>query len=150
MREDKVTIYVDGACAGNPGPGGWGAVLFYKYHKKELYGSELVTTNNQMELMAAIKALEALKKTSVIDIYTDSQYIQKGVSEWLVKWKANNWLTSNKKPVKNKELWQKLDQVAAKHTITWHWVKGHSGNIHNERADLLAVKGRNEAKLTAN
>jgi ribonuclease HI len=137
----QVVIHTDGACSGNPGPGGWGAVLRYKGEEKELWGGEAATTNNRMELMAVIRALEALKRPSRVRVYTDSQYVQKGISEWVRKWKRNGWKTSDKKPVKNEDLWKELDELAARHDIEWHWVKGHAGHVENERADALANKG---------
>ncbi len=135
----RVEIYTDGACSGNPGPGGWGAVLRYGEHEKELSGGDAETTNNRMELTAAIEALKALKKRSVVDLYTDSKYVQQGVKEWLAGWKAKGWKTASKKPVKNKELWQELDKMMQEHNVTFHWVKGHAGHPENERADRLAV-----------
>ena len=140
-NEDCIEIYADGACKGNPGPGGWGAWLAYNGHEKEIFGGELLTTNNRMELMAVIRALEALKRPSQVKIYTDSVYVQKGISEWIHSWKKRDWRTSDKKPVKNAELWRELDSLAQRHKIEWIWVKGHAGNIGNERADVLANKG---------
>jgi ribonuclease HI len=137
----KVTIYTDGACSGNPGPGGWGAILISGAHRKELSGGEAQTTNNRMELMAAIAALEALKRSSVIELYTDSTYVKDGISKWIHGWKRNGWKTTDKKPVKNAELWQRLDAARARHTIEWRWVKGHAGHPENERADELARMG---------
>ena len=132
-------IFTDGACSGNPGIGGWGAILRYKETEKELSGGELETTNNRMELMAVIKALSALKTTCNISLYTDSQYVMKGITEWLANWKANGWKTSNKKqPVKNIDLWQQLDELVQRHEIRWIWVKGHNGHAENERCDALA------------
>jgi ribonuclease HI len=144
--DNKITIYTDGACSGNPGPGGWGAILTSGKHEKEIYGGEKDTTNNRMEMMAAIRALQSIKKPSEVDIYTDSAYLKDGVTKWLFNWKKNGWKTANKKPVKNMDLWQELDIALATHKIKWHWVKGHSGNVGNERADVLAVKGATEAK----
>jgi len=142
---EVVKIFTDGACRGNPGPGGWGAVLFYGEHEKELYGGERETTNNRMELMAAIKALQALKKPNCqVELTTDSNYVRQGITEWLNNWKRNGWKTANRKPVKNMELWQQLDQISQQHTISWHWVKGHSGHPENERADQLANRGIDE------
>ncbi len=135
---DKVTIYTDGACRGNPGPGGWGAILQYGDHEKELYGAEKETTNNRMELMAAIRALEELKRPCDVTLTTDSQYVKKGITEWLESWKRRGWKTADKKPVKNQELWQRLEKATEKHKIHWKWVKGHSGHAENERVDLLA------------
>jgi ribonuclease HI len=133
-----IKIYTDGACRGNPGPGGWGALLRYGDTDKILSGAELNTTNNRMELSAAIQALNALRESCHIDLYTDSQYVQKGISEWLVGWKKRGWKRADKSPVKNVDLWQALDEQAARHKITWHWVKGHSGHIENEMADQIA------------
>lgn len=140
----KVEIFSDGACKGNPGPGGWGALMRYGSVEKELFGGESNTTNNRMELMAVISALEALKKPCDIVVWTDSQYVQKGISEWLPNWKRRNWMTADKKPVKNADLWQRLDQAALPHQIQWRWVRGHNGHIENERADRLANRGIEE------
>ena len=137
----RVRIYTDGACKGNPGPGGWGALLQFNAREKELCGGEPDTTNNRMELTAVIRALEALKRHCEIDLYTDSQYVQKGISEWIVSWKRRGWKTADKKPVKNVDLWLELDLLVAAHAIRWHWVKGHAGHTENERADQLANKG---------
>jgi ribonuclease HI len=132
-------IYADGACRGNPGPGGWGALLLYDGRKKEICGAEALTTNNRMELTAVIRALEALKKPGTsARVYTDSQYVIKGIEEWLVSWKARGWRTADKKPVKNQDLWERLDALAATHDLEWHWVRGHSGIEGNERVDRLA------------
>jgi ribonuclease HI len=136
-----VDIFTDGACRGNPGPGGWGALLRSGSAEKELYGGEAATTNNKMELTAVIRALEALKGPSRVRVYTDSQYVQKGIQEWIHGWKRNGWKTAAKEPVKNKELWIELDELRSKHQIEWHWVKGHAGHPENERADALANKG---------
>ena len=133
-----VEIYTDGACRGNPGPGGWGALLRFRGRERELCGAEPSTTNNRMELMAAIRALEVLKKESLVALYTDSQYVQKGISEWIAGWKARGWRTAAKQPVKNADLWRRLDAAASRHRITWHWVKGHAGHVENERVDALA------------
>lgn len=141
MTVPHVEIYTDGACKGNPGPGGWGAFLTSGTHQKELFGGEPQTTNNRMELLAVIKALEALKQRSDVVVHTDSQYVQKGVSEWMRNWKARGWKTADKKPVKNVDLWQQLDGLLGGHAIRWQWVKGHAGNPGNERADALANKG---------
>lgn len=144
MTERKpapVMIYSDGACSGNPGPGGWGAILIYGGHRKELKGGEAETTNNRMELMAAISALAALKRHSHVELYTDSAYVKNGISQWIHGWKRNGWKTADRKPVKNAELWQQLDALRAKHDISWHWVKGHAGHPENERADELAREG---------
>jgi ribonuclease HI len=137
----EVTIYTDGACSGNPGPGGWGAILVSGPHRKELKGGEAETTNNRMELMAAITALEALKRPSKAELWTDSNYLKDGISKWIHGWKRNGWKTADKKPVKNVELWQRLDAARQTHHITWHWVKGHAGHPENERADELAREG---------
>ncbi|HEU5046765.1 MAG TPA: ribonuclease HI [Rickettsiales bacterium] len=136
-----VTIYTDGACSGNPGPGGWGAVMLYNDREKELSGGEAETTNNRMELMAAIEALNSLKKPCKVNLYTDSNYVRQGITGWIFGWKKNNWRTADKKPVKNADLWQLLDEAARKHDVQWHWVKGHNGDPLNERADELARKG---------
>ena len=144
----QVIIYTDGACAGNPGPGGWGVVLKYNNHIKHLYGSEILTTNNRMELMAAIKALENLKFSCEAKIYTDSNYLRQGITEWLIKWKSNGWKTASNKLVKNIELWQQLDKLVQDHIIEWYWVKAHNGNPDNELADQLAVKGKEIAQST--
>ena len=141
----KVLIYTDGACRGNPGPGGWGAILLYGDKKKELKGGEPGTTNNRMELMAAIQALEALTKPCKVELHTDSQYLRQGITEWLRGWKARGWLTADKKPVKNKDLWERLDAANARHTVEWRWLKGHAGHELNERADELARQGMLEA-----
>ena len=141
MNEGVVEIYSDGACRGNPGPGGWGALLRYNKREKELWGGEADTTNNRMELMAAIRALEALKRRSHVKLYTDSIYVMKGITTWIHDWKRKGWRTADKKPVKNEDLWRRLDELAARHEIEWHWVKGHAGHPENERADALANKG---------
>ncbi|CAH1669329.1 ribonuclease HI [Chelatococcus asaccharovorans] len=141
MTVDRVEIHTDGACSGNPGPGGWGAVLAYKGHEKELSGGEAMTTNNRMELMAAIAALESLKRGCAVDLYTDSQYLRSGVTQWLANWKARGWRTADKKPVKNEDLWRRLDEARARHEVSWHWVKGHAGHAGNERVDALARAG---------
>lgn len=137
----KVEIYADGACKGNPGTGGWGALLVSGGHKKEMFGGERNTTNNRMELRAVIEALNALTKPCEVVVYTDSQYVQKGISEWIHGWKARGWKTASKEPVKNAELWQQLDAAAAKHKVQWRWVKGHAGHPGNEAADALANRG---------
>ena len=144
MSEDKVEIYTDGACKGNPGPGGWGALMVYKGAEKELWGGEPNTTNNRMELTAVIRALEALKRPTTIHVHTDSQYVQKGISQWIHNWKRNGWRTADKKPVKNADLWQTLDTLTKTHEIKWLWVKGHAGHPGNERADSLANRGIDE------
>ena len=133
-----IELFTDGACSGNPGPGGWGAILRDSLTEKELSGSEKLTTNNRMEMMAAIQGLKAIETTSRITVYTDSTYLRDGMQSWLVKWKASGWKTASKAPVKNQDLWQELDQLCALHTVTWQWVKGHSGHPENERADILA------------
>ena len=138
MVEKKIYIYTDGACRGNPGPGGWGAILEYEGHKKEINGAVLLTTNNIMELTAVIKSLELIKKPSLIIITTDSTYVKDGITKWIHNWKIRGWKTANKKPVKNKELWQNLDKLSQNHKITWEWVRGHTGHFGNERADQLA------------
>ena len=141
-----VDIYTDGACSGNPGPGGWGALLRYGSRTKEICGGEATaTTNNRMELMAAIAALEALTRPSVVRLHTDSVYLRSGITSWLAKWKLNGWRTSDKKPVKNADLWQRLDAATQRHQVQWLWVKGHAGDPGNERADALANKGMREA-----
>ena len=142
----KVELFTDGACRGNPGPGGWGALLRYQGQEKPLYGGEKNTTNNRMELTAAIEGLKALNRRCDVIITTDSEYVRKGITEWLAKWKMNGWKTAGKKAVKNVDLWQKLDDLAQKHEIEWRWVKGHSGHRENEMADQLANKGIDEIK----
>lgn len=137
----KVVIYTDGACSGNPGPGGWGALLRYGKHKKEIFGGEKETTNNRMELTAAIEALKLLKEPCTIELHTDSNYLKDGITKWITTWKKNSWRTAAKKPVKNVDLWQELDIAIGSHKISWHWVKGHAGNLGNEHADILANKG---------
>jgi len=141
MDEGVVEIYADGACKGNPGPGGWGVLLRAGGRETELFGGEAQTTNNRMELTAVIEGLLALEKRTQVLVYTDSQYVQKGISEWIHAWKRRGWRTADKKPVKNVDLWQKLDEVAHRHDVKWHWVKGHAGHPENERADALANKG---------
>ena len=138
---DRVEIWTDGACSGNPGPGGWGAVLRYGDREKELFGGEPDTTNNRMELMAAIQALEALKRPSQVSITTDSTYVRSGITDWIQGWKRNGWRTAAKKPVKNADLWRRLDDARDRHQVDWHWVKGHAGHPENERADELARRG---------
>lgn len=137
----EVVIFSDGACSGNPGPGGWGAVLIYGDHRKEIKGGEAESTNNRMELTAAIRALEALKHPCHIEFHTDSNYLREGITSWIQTWKRNGWKTAQKKPVKNVDLWQSLDAAREQHDITWHWVKGHAGHPENERADELALEG---------
>jgi ribonuclease HI len=142
-----VDIYTDGACSGNPGPGGWGALLRYGAREKELCGGEAVgTTNNRMELMAPIQALESLTRPSVVRLHTDSTYVRDGITKWLPRWKSNGWLTASRQPVKNADLWRRLDAAAGRHEVQWHWVKGHAGHVENERADRLAAKGLREAR----
>ncbi len=143
----RLEIFTDGACSGNPGPGGWGAILRFKGVEKELCGGEPGTTNNRMEMMAVIQALATLKRPCEIDLYTDSQYVQKGITEWVRGWKSRGWKTADKKPVKNEDLWRQLDEAAARHKIKWHWVRGHNGHPENERADALARQGLQEAKV---
>ena len=144
MQSDVVVIYTDGACKGNPGPGGWGALLSYKGKELALHGGELDTTNNRMELTAAIEGLKALKKPCQVRLVTDSTYVMKGMQEWLANWKARGWKTASKQPVKNVDLWQQLDQLVAQHDVQWQWVKGHAGHPGNERADALANQGAEE------
>ena len=136
---EAVTIYTDGACSGNPGPGGWGAILIHRGREKELSGGEPLTTNNRMELMAAIMALEALTRPCEVELFTDSQYVRNGITEWMKGWKARGWLTADRKPVKNEDLWRRLDEARSAHTIRWHWVKGHASDPLNNRVDALAV-----------
>jgi ribonuclease HI len=140
-----VEIFTDGACSPNPGPGGWGAILRYGQHERELHGGEAATTNNRMEIMAAIRGLEQLTRPSAVHLYTDSQYLRRGVTEWVPQWKRNGWLTRNKTPVKNADLWERLDAAARRHDVQWFWVKGHAGHPGNERADQLACQGAAEA-----
>jgi ribonuclease HI len=138
VSEPHVVIHTDGACSGNPGPGGWGAILAFGKHVKELKGGEPQTTNNRMELMAAIEALEALKRPCLVDIHTDSEYLRNGIMRWIHAWKRNGWRTADRKPVKNADLWQRLDALCARHRVRWRWLKGHAGHVLNERADALA------------
>lgn len=144
MSDARVIMYTDGACRGNPGPGGWGVLLQYRDREKELYGGESETTNNRMELTAAIKGLEALNKSCRVRIVTDSEYVKNGISQWLADWKKRGWKTAARKPVKNIDLWQRLDQAVRDHQVEWCWVKGHSGDPGNERADALANRGIDE------
>ena len=137
----RIAIWTDGACSGNPGPGGWGAILTFDGHEKEMCGGEPLTTNNRMELTAAIMALEALTRACAVDLHTDSQYVRGGVTGWINGWKRNGWRTADRKPVKNEELWRRLDEAAARHQVEWHWVRGHAGDPMNERADELARRG---------
>ncbi len=146
MTDEVVEIYADGACRGNPGPGGWGVLLRARGRERELLGSEAATTNNRMELMAVISALEALRRRCAVRVYTDSQYVQKGISEWIRDWRRRGWRTAAKKPVKNVDLWQRLDQLAQGHDIEWHWVRGHAGHAENERADALANRAIDELR----
>lgn len=142
----QIIIYTDGACSGNPGPGGWGALLLYNGHERELFGGEKDTTNNRMEIMAAVEALNALKEPCKVDLYTDSVYVRDGISKWIEGWKRNGWQTAAKKPVKNMDLWQALDTARQRHEVIWHWIKGHAGHTENERVDALARKGVAEMK----
>jgi ribonuclease HI len=141
MTDESVEIFTDGACRGNPGPGGWGVILRAGTREKELWGGEAATTNNRMEPTAVIRALEALKRPSRVNVHTDSQYVQKGISEWIHTWKRKGWKTADKSPVKNEDLWRRLDELAGQHEVEWHWVRGHAGHPENERADKLANKG---------
>lgn len=141
-----IEVFTDGACKGNPGPGGWGALLRFNGHEKSLYGGEANTTNNRMELTAAIEALRAVKERCIIDLTTDSQYVRQGITEWISSWKARGWKTASKQPVKNVDLWQQLDALIHQHEVRWHWVKGHSGHRENEIADQLANQGIEELK----
>ena len=140
-KSNNVVLYTDGACKGNPGVGGWGALLNYQGHEKSLFGGEEMTTNNRMELLAVIEGLSVLKRSCQVDVYTDSKYVQKGMTEWIKDWKARGWKTAAKKPVKNDDLWKRLDELSQKHELRWHWVKGHAGHAGNERADELANLG---------
>lgn len=142
----KVELYTDGACKGNPGVGGWGTLMRYGQVEKELFGGELLTTNNRMELKAVIEGIKALKKRCQVEVYTDSVYVQKGVTEWLTNWKARGWKTADKKPVKNDDLWKELDALLPQQELSWHWVKGHAGHVDNERADALANRGVEQIK----
>ncbi len=147
QNHDLVEIFTDGACSGNPGPGGWGVILRYKWHEKEFSGGQRLTTNNQMELMAAIEALETLKRPSSVRLSTDSTYLRDGITKWIFNWKKNGWKTATKKSVKNADLWKRLDQAITPHRIEWLWVKGHNGHQENERVDKLARKGMKKFKL---
>jgi len=144
-QPDQVELFTDGACRGNPGPGGWGALLRAKGSERELYGYEPETTNNRMELTAAIRGLEALKRSCSVDLTTDSEYLRKGVTEWMANWKKRGWKTASKKPVANRDLWEELDALLQKHTVRFHWIRGHSGHAENERADALANRAIDEA-----
>ena len=146
MSDQPVEISTDGACRGNPGPGGWGVLLRARGAEKELHGADRATTNNRMELTAVIRALEALKRPSEVRLYTDSQYVQKGISQWIGDWKRRGWRTAAKKPVKNEDLWRRLDELAARHRVEWRWVKGHAGHDGNERADALANRAIDELR----
>lgn len=137
----RVTIYTDGACKGNPGPGGWGALLIYNGNERELKGGETLTTNNRMELMAAIMALETLTRPCTVDLFTDSQYVRQGITSWMQGWKARGWKTADRKPVKNEDLWRRLDEARNRHDVSWHWVKGHADDPLNHRVDALANEG---------
>ncbi len=141
---DRVELFTDGACRGNPGPGGWGSVLQFNGREKELFGGEAHTTNNRMELMAVIRGLQALKRPCAVDVTTDSQYVKNGITQWIHNWKRNGWRTAARQPVKNDDLWRMLDEAVARHRVTWHWVKGHSGHPENERADALANRAIDE------
>lgn len=147
MTDAVVEVYADGACRGNPGPGGWGALLRTRGRERELWGSEPATTNNRMELLAVIRALETLRRRCAVRVYTDSQYVQKGISEWILDWKRRGWRTASRSPVKNLDLWQRLDALAQGHEIEWHWVRGHAGHEGNERADALANRAIDEMAL---
>jgi ribonuclease HI len=149
MSTQKVIIHTDGACSGNPGPGGWGAILDYNTTRKELYGGEVGTTNNRMELTAAIEALKALTRPCLVEMHVDSQYVKDGITKWISNWQRNGWKTADKKPVKNVELWQALAEAIKRHDISWHWVKGHAGHPDNERADELARLGMAPFKDTS-
>ena len=144
---NEVDIFTDGACRHNPGPGGWGAILKSKSATKELYGGEIDTTNNQMELLAAIKALQSLKRPCRVNLYTDSNYVKQGITEWIVKWKSNGFRNAKRKPVLNSDLWKQLDELDSMHQVEWYWIKGHSGHPENERADALANKGVDEIMI---
>jgi ribonuclease HI len=141
MTEGVVEIFGDGACRGNPGPGGWGVIIRFNDNEKELWGGEAATTNNRMELTAVIRGLEALKRPSRVQVFTDSQYVQKGMTSWIHSWKRKGWKTADRKPVKNEDLWRRLDELRSQHQVEWHWVKGHAGHPENERADELANRG---------
>jgi ribonuclease HI len=144
VAKQQVQMFTDGACRGNPGPGGWGVLLRYGGHEKELCGGEAATTNNRMELMAAIRGLESLSRDCSVELYTDSKYVLQGITEWIDNWKAKGWKTASRQPVKNVDLWQRLDIARNKHEVQWHWVRGHAGHPENERADVLANRGIDE------
>lgn len=148
MSAGRVIVHTDGACSGNPGPGGWGVVMEWNGSRRELYGGAAHTTNNRMELMAAIMALEALKRPCTVSMHVDSSYVKDGITRWIAAWKRNGWKTADRKPVKNADLWQKLDGAIARHDVSWHWVKGHAGHDENERADELARLGVAEARAS--
>lgn len=148
MSAGRVIVHTDGACSGNPGPGGWGVVMEWNGSRRELYGGAAHTTNNRMELMAAIMALEALKRPCTVSMHVDSSYVKDGITRWIAAWKRNGWKTADRKPVKNADLWQKLDGAIARHDVSWHWVKGHAGHDENERADELARLGVAEARVS--
>lgn len=149
MTTKEVVIFTDGACRGNPGPGGWGVLLRFGAVERELCGGEGPTTNNRMELMAAIKGLEALREPCVVQLFTDSEYVRRGITEWMLKWRNNGWRTADRKPVKNADLWRELDAEATRHRVSWHWVKGHAGHPDNERADALANRGLEDSQRAA-
>jgi len=149
MSIKEVVIFTDGACRGNPGPGGWGVLLRFGSVERELCGGEGPTTNNRMELMAAIKGLEALREPCMVQLFTDSEYVRRGITEWMLKWRNNGWRTADRKPVKNADLWRELDTEATRHRVSWHWVKGHAGHPDNERADALANRGLEDAQRAA-
>jgi ribonuclease HI len=148
-KDDVVELFTDGACSGNPGPGGWGVLMRWQGNERELFGGERATTNNRMELKAVIEGLNALTRPMTIRVYTDSQYVQKGITEWLRAWKARGWKTADKKPVKNEDLWRALEAAAGRHKVSWHWVRGHDGHAENERADALARRGVQQAVFPA-
>jgi len=147
MSLKKISIHTDGGCEGNPGPGGWAAILAYGNHRREINGGELATTNNRMEILAAAAALECLREPCEVNFYTDSQYLRKGITEWIRMWKARGWITKSRQPVKNDDLWRRLSVAAEPHRISWHWVKGHAGNADNERCDALALEAIKEVKI---
>jgi ribonuclease HI len=147
--DGRVVAYTDGACSGNPGPGGWGVVLRWNGRERELYGGEPMTTNNRMELTAAAAALESLKRRVPVDLFTDSEYVRNGILSWIDNWKRNGWKTADRKPVKNADLWQRLDVARNEHDVAWHWVRGHAGNVDNERADVLARQGIADVRAAA-
>lgn len=148
-KDDVVKLFTDGACSGNPGPGGWGVLLRWQGNERELFGGERATTNNRMELRAVIEGLNALTRPMTVEVYTDSQYVQKGITEWMRAWKARGWKTADKKPVKNEDLWRALEAAAGRHKVSWHWVRGHDGHAENERVDALARQGARESGSSA-